>query len=300
MSFLLKFQRLFVLFVCSILIWGCAVNKPRSYFLEGEGDAGAGSASASASTVSLNQAVDWARLAEDVVLIWTDGSAGQGVPQFCPENPGALPELIQTLHRKQIPAGRITVYVHCPTVLGDFDWESRSGKGKAERVAEAIHREIDRFVSKGISPRRIVVAGQSSGGWASLIVARDWGKRLGGTIAFAPADHGLYKPLVMDTEGLTGWTLLKSLNFNDLLSSDQMPALIYAFPGDPFSSPNELSLLSHIPGARVDFVSRKDFLALDCRNYATNAHDQVRSRCFAELFGPHILNYIAWRIRPTS
>lgn len=283
-------MRRFLVLVVACLLPSCAVED-KSYFVGMPEEAGAGAAFSNAGH----------SVAEGVLVIWTDGSPAQRRPQFCPESEELLPRVIRDLGRSTTRSGgHISIFVHCPTVLGNFDWRTRTGKGKAERVAEHLSLLIDGFVARGVEPGRIFLAGQSSGGWASLLAARALAGRIGGAIAFAPADHGDWKPLILDSRDLTGWTLLKSLNFNDMLDTSYLPAMVFAFYGDPYSSPRELAILTRIKGVRVDTVSSRDFEAIDCKNYYSDVHDQARSPCFAELFGPQILDYINRRLRKSG
>ncbi len=165
---------------------------------------------------------------------------------------------------------RTMVYNLCSTAK-ESPAISSAGKQVYLRKVE-INHTIDEFLSRGIQPRNLFLAGHSNGAWTSLMMMRDVNKRFNGVIAFAPAFAGKRK------EGsFAPWwrNTVRPNQIKDMLKAPTMDALVFAYERDEYNRPQDLEFLSlHYPllGARgVDLV------AYDCG--LRNAHQTFRNDC---------------------
>lgn len=247
--------------------------------------------------VALSDADDPVSLAEPealLLVIYSHGSRPEFRRDRCRPRGDTTPEVVRDL--AGLPAGDLTVAVFalCTQALtGSFEARSGIGEPKVVERAREIAELARRFTEAGVPPRRIVLAGQSAGGWASLLAAARGDLPLGGVIAFAPAFAGR-------SEGRPeAWQVLREAQAAELvetLAADPRqgtPLLVYAFAGDPYEAPAELAFLGALPEATM----RSGPPAAEC------APHEPHLRAFADCFRAErqrLLAFLAERAGPAG
>jgi len=188
--------------------------------------------------------------ARAAVIIWNNGWLESGAHHLCdPLSDDALagpPAAVKTLSRSSAEEPRVLLYVVCTDYA--LDWSSLAAWREEEtRVAERLEALVAQFVAAGVRPERIVLAGQSLGGWMGLVVAARRRVEVGGVLAFAPGFAPAHA-----TRPAAWWGFMAKRG-SAIASRLDVPALVYAYPDDPWDLPQHLAFLARFPG--VEFVS---------------------------------------------
>ncbi|MGK0270465.1 MAG: pimeloyl-ACP methyl ester carboxylesterase [Cocleimonas sp.] len=204
-------------------------------------------------------------ISQQRVIIYNHGISRpqQTEPCYLPYNkpPKSLTALIDD---------KTMVYRLCSTAT-EAPAISSAGKQVYLRKIE-IDYAIDEFLSRGIQPRHLFLAGHSNGGWTSLMMMQEVNKRFNGVIAYAPAFAGKrseisYAPWWRKT--------VRPNQIKDMLKAPRMDALIFAYENDAYNRPKELEFLpSNYP---LSGSSGVDLVSYDCG--LRNAHQTFRKDC---------------------
>ncbi|SMF83771.1 hypothetical protein SAMN06265365_15111 [Tistlia consotensis] len=223
-----------------------------------------------------------------LLVIYNHGSRAEFRQDRCDPTGGGTPPAVAGLAGR--PAGRLTVavFAFCTrTRLGRFDERTGEGEPKVVLRAAEIAGLAARFAAAGVPPRRIVLAGQSAGGWASLLAAARSGEPLGGVIAFAPAFAG-------KAAGRPArWRQLRDAQAAELAARPRLPALVYAFPGDRFEPPADLAFLAGVPD--LTLVTWQPPAGVACARH--EAHLGAFTDCFRAAEEGRLLGFLAERAR---
>lgn len=160
--------------------------------------------------------------------------------------------------------------------------------------AEYIRAAIGKFHrAHGIPPERIILAGQSCGGWGSLQAAAFWYPTIGGVVAFAPACHGRlpYADTVRQRRAADLAMLARRLI---------VPTVIFLYEGDSYYTLDDWEGFEARlpPGApvRVERLRRDTVLAV-CPRCEQDSHGAVWSHGFARAYLDSHLQPIIERVR---
>lgn len=183
--------------------------------------------------------------ARATVVIWSHGTTDSTMRENCSAEGNAVPPSLRALEREGVYLWFVCSEVSLratPETAGDFVYL------RMDEVAEAIHA----FLDLGVRPERIFLAGHSAGGWVSLMLARDWGERIGGIIAYAPA---FARPRA-DIRRFP-WFRREHMprQVEEMRRARVMRALVFAYERDIFDRPQELRFLAETWPRTVRMVS---------------------------------------------
>ncbi|HGG59023.1 MAG TPA: alpha/beta hydrolase [Gammaproteobacteria bacterium] len=267
MKRLWRFGRLAAL----LLLGGCAATGTSQFVNR---DAGLG-----------NQPLSIPNPADKILLIYNHGSRSELRTDPCHPNqsylPGGMPTVVRHLAGKTVNGKEIVVYALCSRLHGVKKlFDTRDNLKIRHRVRE-IRRAVARFRKLGVPPEQIFLVGHSAGGWASLMIEAETPDLVNGVIAFSPAFAGF-----KSTRNRQWWGFRKLLE-QELKAADHIDALVFAFPGDPYNSPEELAFLGTIPG--VDFrTPRSGGGVLSCYH----GHRGAFKACFEKAQAKVLLQFI--------
>lgn len=246
------------------------------------------------SPVALSDPADPTSLAAPerlLLVIYNHGSRAEFRRDRCrpePARPDATtPAAVAGLAGEAVGGLKVAVFAFCTAAgYGDFEADSGEGEPKVVKRAAEIAALAARFAAAGVPPRRIVLAGQSAGGWAALLAAAGSRLPLGGVLAFAPAFAGEAE------DRAPAWQRLRDAQAAGLAAAALPPALVYGFPGDPYEPPADLGFLAAVPG--VEVVAP----AAGCT--APRPHLTAFAGCFAAAERTRLLGFLAARARPAG
>jgi pimeloyl-ACP methyl ester carboxylesterase len=197
---------------------------------------------------------------DKIVVVWSHGSRADRKPDYCAPDGGALfgyaavpasvlgladePDIL-VLADCQFPRGHKGAakleaerYQPCDSL------EPTTGDSYKEikvcRRADDLRRLIIEL-GRSVPPDHIFLAGASAGAWASLLVARDPDRRFNAVIGFAPAFAG------HEEDRSDSWQAVNEEHYRYLETAPRLPALVFAFAGDPYEDPDRLARLGNLP-----------------------------------------------------
>ena len=234
---------------------------------------------------------------------------------------------IASLSGEKIKGKEILVYNFCTDHLGGDDWK-RLWKNKFEfpykgitKLDKRVNANLDlieKFEKLGIPNNQIFIAGQSCGGWATMMLISKYPEKVAGGISTHHACYGkLSKKYKVKKNGAEkalknfkkkrpGPAFLRENQIKEISNSKNLPVLAFTHPKDPFDG-----LLSDwvekIPGVKRIIIS-EDYKInnKNCRRIGINngdrwdenikdAHLMALGDCF-QYYNPTILDFIASRI----
>jgi pimeloyl-ACP methyl ester carboxylesterase len=210
--------------------------------------------------------------AEAIVVIWHNGWLRSDSYHLCDPRDDAAragpPPVVKALAGRR--DRRVVLYVHCTHYA--LDWSSVPDWWReADTVAAQFEKLVGDFTMAGVPSERIVLAGQSLGGWMALVVAARVRIRLGGVIAFAPG----FAPEHVRRNQV--WWAEMATASRDLAATLNVPSLVYAYEDDPWDLPEHLKFLAGIAGVEFVVIRRGD---LACP--VSDVHLSAYAPCFAD------------------
>ena len=250
----------------------------------------------------------------------------------------AVPPILKDLaHRDP----NILIYAHCSRLVGDPQARAEEKirlapcqrnprpyglmQNKECKRAAELKELIGRFLqtNRGLSRERIFLAGTSSGAWTSLLALRQWPSLANAVIGFAPAFNGHFadrvrrstktehmcvkcrgiNKMIPRQDGIrknSGGERIRYCHVNYIVSG-RVPALLFAFGGDPYEDPETLKPFANGPGIRLVTVPTppKDMGA--CSTWSFPPVPDVAHRCnhrkwFSPAYYGMIRSFIACRV----
>ena len=234
---------------------------------------------------------------------------------------------IASLSGEKIKGKEILVYNFCTDHLGGDDWK-RLWKNKFEfpykgitKLDKRVNANLDlieKFEKIGIPNNQIFIAGQSCGGWATMMLISKYPEKVAGGISTHHACYGkLSKKYKVKKNGVEkalenfkkkrpGPAFLRENQIKEISKAKNLPVLAFTHPKDPFDG-----LLSDwvekIPGVKRIIIS-EDYKInnKNCRRIGINngdrweenikdAHLMALGDCF-QYYNPTILDFISSRI----
>lgn len=223
-----------------------------------------------------------------VVMLYMPGSASEPTPDQCiTTRPGInVPHAITDLAGAAVGGRTLLVYVYCtPTRVGGFNQADGDGVTKVWKRALDIEGMAKEFEAAGIPGDRIILAGQSAGAWASLLVARRGKVKVAGILGAAPAfaGHHAVRP--------KAWRDERARQIAFLKEAEHINALLYQFKGDRLEPPEHTNFLNEIPGIdRVILNGGEAIAGIACHN--DYPHATIFKDCFRETQHDKITSYI--------
>ncbi|MEL6233630.1 MAG: hypothetical protein AAFR46_04415 [Pseudomonadota bacterium] len=167
------------------------------------------------------------------VVIWNHGTTSSLQREACATEGNAPPPSIRALEDDGVH-----IYFLCSQVAVRARMQDL-GRYIYLRMEE-VDATIRALTALGVPADQIYLAGHSAGGWTALMMAKEWGGRIGGIIAFAPAFAGR-----RDREDTREWlTEAQPRLIDDMKTAERMRALVYAYTDDAFNRPQELAFLT--------------------------------------------------------
>ncbi len=215
-----------------------------------------------------------------ILVIWNHGHDRRYEEQS-ERDCGTVPEALTALAKARIQGMRVSIYQLCSLEAADYDYIRKTGERKLDKRVTAIEDHIFRARRQGVPARRIFLAGQSCGAWASLLVARRGIAEFNGLIGFAPACHGYLK---INNPSPLKQAILRNRE-TDVAYISAIPtirALIYQFGNDPWA-----------PFGSLDFLDTLDGLERITVNPMMNSyHGYGFTGAFAEEFSDRIRQFV--------
>ena len=234
---------------------------------------------------------------------------------------------IASLSGEKIKGKEILVYNFCTDHLGGDDWK-RLWKNKFEfpykgitKLDKRVNANLDlieKFEKLGIPNNQIFIAGQSCGGWATMMLISKYPEKVAGGISTHHACYGkLSKKYKVKKNGVEnalenfkkkrpGPAFLRENQIKEISKAKNLPVLAFTHPKDPFDG-----LLSDwvekIPGVKRIIIS-EDYKInnKNCRRIGinngdrwdeniTDAHLMALGDCF-QYYNSIILDFMATRL----
>ena len=234
---------------------------------------------------------------------------------------------IASLSGEKTKGKEILVYNFCTDHLGGDDWK-RLWKNKFEfpykgitKLDKRVNANLDlieKFEKLGIPNNQIFIAGQSCGGWATMMLISKYPEKVAGGISTHHACYGkLSKKYKVKKNGVEkalenfkkkrpGPAFLRENQIKEISKAKNLPVLAFTHPKDPYDG-----LLSDwvekIPGVKRIIIS-EDYKInnKNCKRIGINngdrweenikdAHLMALGDCF-QYYNPTILDFIASRI----
>ncbi len=192
-----------------------------------------------------------ARTPAPLVLIWSHGSRDEYQTDTCP----GVPPGIADLDGRRAGSRIVRIYRTCDAALSStVQFVTGSGERKVDRRARALTQTVDRVIAAGVPREAIVLAGQSCGAWAGLLMAASQPERPLRQLAFAPACHG---PLAQNrASAASGHPVGRGImrdraeDIAGISGLAHLEALVFTAADDPFAPDADLAFLRAIPGVR--------------------------------------------------
>ena len=232
-----------------------------------------------------------------------------------------------SLSGQKVKDKEVLVYLFCTDHLAGDDWKRLwkkkfdfpyKGITKLDKRVNANLDLVKKFVELGVPKNQIFLAGQSCGGWATMMLISKYPDKVAGGISTHHACYGkLSKKYKVKKVGIEkalenfkkknpGPAVLRENQIKEISKAKNLPVLVFTHPKDPYDG-----LLSdwveEIPGAKRIVIS-EDFKInnKNCRRIGINngkrweekvknAHYMALGDCF-QYFNPTILDFIESKI----
>ena len=232
-----------------------------------------------------------------------------------------------SLSGKKVKDKEVLVYNFCTDHLGGDDWKRLwkkifdfpyKGITKLDKIVNANLDLINKFVELGVPNNQIFMAGQSCGGWATMMLISKYPGKVAGGISTHHACYGqLSKKYKVKKVGIEkalenfkkkrpGPAFLRENQIKDISKSKNLPVLVFTHPKDPYDG-----LLSDwvekIPGVERIVISEdykinnKSCSRIGVNNgerweeKIKNGHYMALGDCF-QYYYPTILSFIESKI----
>ena len=190
------------------------------------------------------------------IIIWSHGTERPQKRENCLKL--SVPETIFALSEND----NVYFYFLCSRATDGDKLGSYIFKRKRE-----INKVLDQLISVGIKPKNIFLAGLSAGGWTSLMMMDQVGKKFNSAIVFAPAFAGPRS----ETGKYPEWRKVeRPRQIKKMIKAKVIKALIFAYEDDPYNRPKELMFLKEKYPNSVEMVGYK------CRNGHNTAYNDCR------------------------
>mgnify|MGYP001479532941 FL=1 len=251
-----------------------------------------------------------------ILLIYNHGQSSHDGPSSDCVWKGGMKNMASLVGQK-VKNKEILVYIFCTGKLKGDDYkrlwnkkkftEPYKGKPKLEKRLDANLKLIDDFASQGFKKNQIFITGRSCGGWMTMMLLARYQNIVAGGISYMQACYGkLTRSTKVKKVGIEkalekfrkksgdGPADMRQSQINDILKSNNLPALVFTHPKDPYDG-----LLSDwvedIPGVERIVISEDNKVnGKSCSVWGKpikNYHDMDRADCF-KYYNSLILNFI--------
>ena len=234
---------------------------------------------------------------------------------------------IASLSGKKVKDKEVLVYNFCTDHLAGDDWKRLwknkfdfpyNGITKLDKRVNANLDLIKKFVELGVPNNQIFMAGQSCGGWATMMLMSKYPGEVAGGISTHHACYGelskkykvkkvgIEKALEKFKKKRPGPAYLREKQIKDISKAKNLPILVFTHPKDPYDG-----LLSNwvekIPGIKRIVISEKYKINnKNCsriginngerwKEKVKNGHYMAIANCF-QYYNPEIIKFIESKI----
>ena len=234
---------------------------------------------------------------------------------------------IASLSGKKVKDKEVLVYNFCTDHLAGDDWKRLwknkfdfpyNGITKLDKRVNANLDLIKKFVELGVPNNQIFMAGQSCGGWATMMLMSKYPGEVAGGISTHHACYGelskkykvkkvgIEKALEKFKKKRPGPAYLREKQIKDISKAKNLPILVFTHPKDPYDG-----LLSDwvekIPGIKRIVISEKYKINnKNCsriginngerwKEKVKNGHYMAIANCF-QYYNPEIIKFIESKI----
>ena len=177
------------------------------------------------------------------IIIWSHGTERPQKRENCLKL--SVPESLFALSEND----NVYFYFLCSRATDGDKLGSYIYKRKKE-----INKVLDQLISVGIKPKNIFLAGLSAGGWTSLMMMDQVGKKFNSAIVFAPAFAGPRSEIGIAPE----WRREeRPRQIKKMIKAKVIKALVFAYEDDPYNRPKELMFLKEKYPNSVEMVGYK-------------------------------------------
>lgn len=228
------------------------------------------------------------------VVLFLHGSVVEKLDDTCDpsgETTGfSVPEVVTALAGTKVAGLEVVVFAPChgrATQIGE--------PLKIEQRVDAIEQTLQELARTGIDPSHIFLIGQSAGGWAALLHQKRHPGSVNSIIAFAPAFAGKkrWRP--------DSWQQRHEKQREELMTANNISALVFAFENDEYNTPNDLAFLSQIKGTTLLRMPEKTIAGVTCEiPFFSSSHSQAYRKCFSSTQSDVLRNFLLQRLPPET
>lgn len=218
-------------------------------------------------------------LNKTVILIYNHGTVSSGVHQTC--HTDWMPAYVRVLTTQD---SDIIAYYLCSQQSGGNSGDSIVNQVHYKRGIE-IAKLSEKFQELGIQKDNIFLMGHSGGASSSLMAATRTPEEFNSYIVTAPG-YG-YAYLGGSAQALNYNTLYHNWK-NIIQKGTKSKGIVYAFPGDKYSPPEDINFMENMPNVNYRVLSDKKDTSCEIEE----VHSYPWTKCFALSETPFILSYI--------
>ena len=166
------------------------------------------------------------------VVVYSHGTVRPQIIEDCGRWFNAVPDSVLALEK----SSGTHIYFLCSGATDD----GIQGSYIYGRARE-IETTLDKLIAAGVPPRNIFLAGHSAGGWASLMMMKNAGRKFNAAIVFAPACCGPRS----EASIYPAWRgQVRPSQVREMLDVERIDALVFGYDDDRFNRPEDLRFLT--------------------------------------------------------
>ena len=179
------------------------------------------------------------------IIIYSHGTTRPQREENCTKKYNQIPNSLRVLTK----TNNTYFYYLCSKATDDGEIGSYIYKRKKE-----INKILDQLISVGVKPENIFLTGYSAGGWTSLMMMDQVGKKFNSAIVFAPAFAGPRSEI----KKYPGWRKIeRPRQVKEMIEAKIIKALIFAYEDDAFNRPQELNFLKEKYPTSIKLIGYK-------------------------------------------
>ncbi len=219
---------------------------------------------------------------DTVVIVYSHGTFRPQRYEDCSKRWNQVPSSILELQDKNT-----RIYYLCSRATEPGSTK-HVGQYIFKRVSE-VENVLDELRGLGVPASNMFLAGHSAGGWTSLMSSKIIGDKFNASIVFAPAFAGKRS----ETSRYPWWRKeARPKQIVEMLKSQRIEALVFAYKGDAFNRPIDLEFLTKAYPNSIEMISYGCALS---NNHLTHIYDCRESETIEKM-----RNYIEKRLHRAS
>jgi len=176
------------------------------------------------------------------IIIYSHGTSRPQKKENCTKSYNKIPQSLKILKKFD----NTYFYYLCSKATDEGVLGSYIDKRKIE-----INKVLDQLISVGVKPENIFLTGYSAGGWTSLMMMDQVGKKFNSAIVFAPAFAGPRSEI----KKYPRWRKIeRPRQVKEMIKAKIIKALIFAYEDDAFNRPQELNFLKEKYSASIKLI----------------------------------------------